>query len=47
MRAKANFYKCGDKLPVPHFLSWKPINVPAPDFHLPCFLETLSLNNSV
>lgn len=37
MKARANFYKCGDKLPVPHFLSWKPINVPAPDFHLPHF----------
>ncbi|WP_295728047.1 carbohydrate-binding family 9-like protein [uncultured Muribaculum sp.] len=33
--AKANFYKCGDKLPVPHFLSWRPIRKPIPDFHLP------------
>lgn len=37
VRARANFYKCGDKLPVPHFLSWKPIDVPSPDFHLPRF----------
>lgn len=33
--ATANFYKCGDKLPVPYFLSWKPIHKPTPDFHLP------------
>ncbi len=32
---KANFYKCGDSLSVPHFLSWAPINVPTPNFHLP------------
>jgi hypothetical protein len=35
--ARANFYKCGDKLPVPHFLSWQPIAKPTPDFHLPEF----------
>jgi hypothetical protein len=35
--ARANFYKCGDKLPVPHFLSWQPIAKLAPDFHLPEF----------
>jgi hypothetical protein len=33
----ANFYKCGDDLPEPHFLSWNPINHPNPDFHLPAF----------
>lgn len=32
--ARANFYKCGDNLSHPHFLSWNPINNPAPDFHL-------------
>jgi hypothetical protein len=37
---RANFYKCGDKLPVPHFLSWNPVIADAPDFHLPaCFGE--------
>jgi len=34
---KANFYKCGDKLPVPHYLSWNPIGVETPDFHRPEF----------
>lgn len=34
----ANFYKCGDCLPVPHFLSWNPIAADRPDFHRPeCF----------
>ena len=30
-----NFYKCGDALPQPHFLSWNPISLPAPMFHCP------------
>ena len=30
-----NFYKCGDELPEPHFLSWHPIHTPQPDFHRP------------
>ncbi len=30
---RANFYKCGDKLQRPHFLSWSPIAIPRPDFH--------------
>jgi hypothetical protein len=35
--ARMNLYKCGDNLPVPHFLSWQPIDTPAPDFHRPEF----------
>ena len=39
-RLRANFYKCGDDLPVPHFVSWNPINVEKPNFHRPeCFGE--------
>ncbi|WP_321335222.1 carbohydrate-binding family 9-like protein [uncultured Bacteroides sp.] len=35
---KANFYKCGDELHTPHYLSWNPITAPKPDFHRPdCF----------
>ena len=34
---RANFYKCGDELPKPHYLSWNNIESPAPDFHLPGF----------
>ena len=34
---RANFYKCGDELTVPHYISWNPINVEKPDFHRPEF----------
>ena len=34
---KGNFYKCGDKLKEPHFLSLFPIDLPRPDFHRPNF----------
>jgi hypothetical protein len=30
----ANFYKCGDELPEPHFISWSNIQWPEPNFHL-------------
>ena len=30
----ANFYKCGDDLPKPHFLCWNNIDTPEPDFHV-------------
>ena len=42
----ANFYKCGDKCKVPHFLSWQPIYTPRPDFHQPNFFAKLILENS-
>ena len=32
-----NFYKCGDHLKQPHFISWNKIKNPAPNFHLPQF----------
>ncbi len=34
MNCFANFYKCGDSLPEPHFLSWNSITSPEPNFHL-------------
>ena len=34
---RANFYKCGDLLQTPHFLSWSPIDLPQPKFHCPEF----------
>ncbi|MDF3077950.1 MAG: hypothetical protein K0S09_1839 [Sphingobacteriaceae bacterium] len=34
---KANFYKCGDNLPTPHFLCWSNIDTPVPNFHVPEF----------
>ncbi len=36
-KASANFYKCGDLLPRPHYLSWKRVDVPKPDYHQPQF----------
>jgi hypothetical protein len=38
---RANFYKCGDKLPDPHFMSWSPITFHKPNFHLPEFFGEL------
>ncbi|MBR0334421.1 MAG: hypothetical protein IIX13_05770 [Bacteroidales bacterium] len=38
---RANFYKCGDGLSKPHYLSWQPINTEKPDFHRPEFFGTL------
>jgi hypothetical protein len=32
-----NFTKCGDDLPVPHYLSWMNIPGESPDFHQPSF----------
>lgn len=34
---RGNFYKCGDDLPEPHFLSWNEIENTMPNFHLPEF----------
>ncbi len=38
---RANFYKCGDKLQQPHFLSWNPIGTQRPNFHAPEYFGTL------
>ncbi len=35
IKARINFYKCGDCLANCHFLSWAPVTSPAPDFHRP------------
>ncbi len=35
--SRANFYKCGDKLPEPHYISWSNITTEKPDFHRPEF----------
>jgi hypothetical protein len=37
----ANFYKCGDELPEPHFLCWNNIIADKPDFHLPQYFNKL------
>ena len=41
MTCRANFYKCGDLLPEPHFVSWTHIETAEPDFHVPQFFGTL------
>ncbi len=37
---RANFYKCGDLLSVPHFVTWSNIESTDPNFHLPEFFGT-------
>ena len=44
IKCRANFYKCGDDLPEPHFLAWNMINTEEPDFHRPEFFGTLEFN---
>jgi hypothetical protein len=38
---RANFYKCGDGLTRPHYLSWSPVGTKKPDFHQPVFFGIL------
>jgi hypothetical protein len=38
---RANFYKCGDGLRVPHYVTWNPIGTQNPDFHRPEFFGTI------
>ena len=38
---RANFYKCGDKLSEPHYLTWNIIRTPAPDYHQPGYFGQL------
>lgn len=41
LQAAGNVYKCGDRLPVPHFISWSPISTATPDFHRPDFFAPM------
>ena len=35
---RGNFYKCGDDLRIPHYVTWHPVETEEPDFHRPeCF----------
>ena len=38
---RVNFYKCGDDLPEPHFLTWNQVYSDMPDFHLPQFFGNM------
>ncbi len=37
LSSTANFYKCGDDLAEPHFVTWNPIKTENPDYHRPEF----------
>jgi hypothetical protein len=37
----ANFYKCGDKLSVPHYVTWNKVETQKPDFHRPEYFGSL------
>jgi hypothetical protein len=37
----ANFYKCGDMLKVPHYVTWSPVGTEKPDYHQPKFFGEL------
>jgi hypothetical protein len=43
LRMKANFFKCGNRLTFPHYLSWSPMSPGKPDFHQPGFFGSLFL----
>lgn len=32
---RANFYKCGDKVEVPHYVTWNKVGTEKPDYHRP------------
>lgn len=38
---RANFYKCGDKLSVPHYVTWNPVETEKPDYHRPEYFGIL------
>jgi len=40
-KIKANFQKCGEDLPIPHYLTWNPILTPKPDYHQPAYFGTI------
>jgi hypothetical protein len=39
---RANFYKCGDKLTNPHYVTWNPVETLAPDYHRPEYFGSLN-----
>jgi len=38
---RANFYKCGDMLTIPHYVTWNPVGTAKPDFHQPVYFGLL------
>ncbi len=41
LKARANFYKCGDKTSKPHFVTWNPVGTENPDYHQPEYFGKL------
>ncbi len=44
LRARGNFYKCGDALPQRHYLSLFPVETQKPDFHRPEFFDEINFS---
>lgn len=40
---RANFFKCGDRTEKEHYMSWNPVEVSNPNFHLPRFFGEIKL----
>ncbi len=38
---RANFYKCGDMLSMPHYVTWNPVGTENPDYHQPKYFGLL------
>ena len=38
---RANFYKCGDMLSAPHYVTWNPVGTKNPDYHRPEYFGLL------
>ncbi len=38
---RANFYKCGDMLSIPHYVTWNPVGTENPDYHQPAYFGML------
>lgn len=43
---RCNFYKCGDKTKIPHYVTWAPINIASPDFHRPEWFGEVELEEN-
>ena len=42
LKARGNFYKCGDATSEPHFVTWNPVGTEKPDYHRPEFFGSLN-----
>ncbi|WP_308990412.1 carbohydrate-binding family 9-like protein [Mariniflexile litorale] len=44
IKARANFYKCGDDLSKPHYITWNTIKSEKPDFHLKSYFGDIEFD---